>query len=617
MSNNLGKQMVTLTGPVAFFVPFDAASLSRADDEKRIVRGVCYGKAKVNSDKWDLPLDTLQRSAPAYMEFPAIREMHQPLAAGSALGVVFEDGVCRIEAYISDDVAWKKVKDGTYKGFSVNGQPKLVRGARIESFDWWETSLVDRPADPTAKIELWRAEGLPQQNTPIEVEVEEASEEGTGESLESAEGAVDGEVAEQPAATDAVPDAAGAADSSTPTEAAASEGVTEKAAQAEEAADAEGVQRVQTSATVPVRENLEGDRKDENAILARIEEMRQKADDPATPEEEVKRLRKAIASAEKGLGRLAGLLARSSVVVEVFAADTFADRAEDLSIDAGDELLKRALRALFYCLTANRNADVWHQNVDEFTAFLHSFIDLNAEAINAANNGGIAPGDPLDMDLDECCVRVQMVATGQPAAAETPASGDTQAPAPDEQTNLILQRLNSLESGYRQLTEVNGELLSRVQAAEGARDAAVEEQTRLNGELAIVREDQEAAQRDLGVARSSLSTAEESVSRLEGDVQRLTDENTQLRDMPVGDRPVLMPAMVPGTVARKFAANEMLEEEEEPVVSRVARLLTEKQQLATKAAAEHTEQARQPMRIRMFEIDQELTGLNRLAALQS
>jgi hypothetical protein len=50
--------------------------------------------------------------------------------------------------------------EGVYRGFSIGGQPELVRGSDIIKFRWLETSLVDRPADPDALFTVVRAEGV-------------------------------------------------------------------------------------------------------------------------------------------------------------------------------------------------------------------------------------------------------------------------------------------------------------------------------------------------------------------------------------------------------------------------------------------------------------------------
>lgn len=98
-----------------------------------------------------------------YLEWAAIREMHQPVAAGKALDVLVRDDVVYLVARIVDDNAWQKVKEGVYKGLSIGGRvidakletlPDGRRVRRITRLQLTEISLVDRPANPEAAILL-------------------------------------------------------------------------------------------------------------------------------------------------------------------------------------------------------------------------------------------------------------------------------------------------------------------------------------------------------------------------------------------------------------------------------------------------------------------------------
>lgn len=139
--------------PFRVFVP-----ITRIDDSERVVEGYCYCNEEVG-DGVRLTRSAMERAAKGYMEFPAVREMHQPLAAGRAQAVEFDRKGAYIRAKIVDDQAWRKVKDRVYRGFSVGIRARVMRGNRIESCDWIENSLVDRPADPDAVFTLARAEG--------------------------------------------------------------------------------------------------------------------------------------------------------------------------------------------------------------------------------------------------------------------------------------------------------------------------------------------------------------------------------------------------------------------------------------------------------------------------
>jgi hypothetical protein len=109
------------------------------------------------------------------MAFGAIREMHQPRAAGAALSAeVDDDGATRLCAHVVDPVAVQKVKAGIYKGLSIGGKvlardaddPSVITSIRLD-----EISLVDRPCNPEAVIDLWKSQGVPPPAIPTNAEV--------------------------------------------------------------------------------------------------------------------------------------------------------------------------------------------------------------------------------------------------------------------------------------------------------------------------------------------------------------------------------------------------------------------------------------------------------------
>src|ERR1700741_4561581 len=105
--------------------------------------------------------DAIRAAIPDYMRFPALREMHQLSAAGTTLEAeVCEDGTTRIVAHVVDPVAVAKVRNNVYRGFSMGGRvtqrdpgnPKIIPGLLLN-----EISLVDRPANPEAIYDCWKA----------------------------------------------------------------------------------------------------------------------------------------------------------------------------------------------------------------------------------------------------------------------------------------------------------------------------------------------------------------------------------------------------------------------------------------------------------------------------
>jgi phage head maturation protease len=108
--------------------------------------------------------EAMKAALPDYARYPALREMHRPSAAGRTLeATVDEDGATRIVAHVVDPVAIAKVKSRTYSGFSIGGKV-LARDAGdasvITKIKLSEISLVDRPANPEAVIDLWKADDL-------------------------------------------------------------------------------------------------------------------------------------------------------------------------------------------------------------------------------------------------------------------------------------------------------------------------------------------------------------------------------------------------------------------------------------------------------------------------
>jgi hypothetical protein len=130
------------------------------DDGTLLVSGIASTPTK-DSQGDILPAETMKAAIPDYMRFGAVREMHQPIAAGTAMSlVVDEEGITRMEALVVDPVTIKKVQTGVLKGFSIGGGiPKDGgRDAKnkriIRKLHLTEISLVDRPANPEAVITL-------------------------------------------------------------------------------------------------------------------------------------------------------------------------------------------------------------------------------------------------------------------------------------------------------------------------------------------------------------------------------------------------------------------------------------------------------------------------------
>lgn len=147
------------------------APISKADEGERLVYGVA--STSIVDDQpgvWegrrydgDLVEPAAMREALASY-WGNLRAMHEG-AAGRALDVtVADDGNTYLVAKVTDDDAWRSVRERVYQGFSIGGRVlkahlervggRLVR--RITKLLLTEISLVDRPANPQAAILVYK-----------------------------------------------------------------------------------------------------------------------------------------------------------------------------------------------------------------------------------------------------------------------------------------------------------------------------------------------------------------------------------------------------------------------------------------------------------------------------
>ena len=154
--------------------------ISMVKNEERVVVGVATAD---NVDKSG-DVVSFEASATAFKNWQGnIREMHQPLAVGKAVGhrpvEINENGTIykgvEVSAYISKGAedTWQKVLDGTLGAFSIGGrilerkddETRKFRGQPVSvvtKYELGELSLVDNPANPVANITLIKSddEGL-------------------------------------------------------------------------------------------------------------------------------------------------------------------------------------------------------------------------------------------------------------------------------------------------------------------------------------------------------------------------------------------------------------------------------------------------------------------------
>lgn len=135
--------------------------IRRVDEVQRMVWGYASTPNKAADGK-TITLDAMRAAFDDYMAFANIREMHQLSAVGRAEeGESFvDDGGIYIGAKVVDDTAWNKVTEKVYRGFSIAAKitardpndKNSITGIKIN-----EISLVDRPGDPGATFEVFRA----------------------------------------------------------------------------------------------------------------------------------------------------------------------------------------------------------------------------------------------------------------------------------------------------------------------------------------------------------------------------------------------------------------------------------------------------------------------------
>lgn len=131
--------------------------ISRIDDEQQIVEGYAYVNETVPGEKGiRLKRAAMEAATADYVANGTSREMHQPIAAGKPLDVTWDDKGAYLRVHVVDDQAWKKVKTGVYRGFSIGVNPKVMRGKDVESCEWWDASLIDRGKDRDALFTVWR-----------------------------------------------------------------------------------------------------------------------------------------------------------------------------------------------------------------------------------------------------------------------------------------------------------------------------------------------------------------------------------------------------------------------------------------------------------------------------
>jgi phage head maturation protease len=137
------------------------APLAKVEAAQHMVWG--YASTAAEDDQGEtITRDALAAALDDYMRFANIREMHQLSAVGVAEEAGVDDKGLYVGARIIDPRAWEKVTGGVYKGYSIGGrvtQRDPADRSVITGLKLTEISLVDRPANPEAVFDCWKAEG--------------------------------------------------------------------------------------------------------------------------------------------------------------------------------------------------------------------------------------------------------------------------------------------------------------------------------------------------------------------------------------------------------------------------------------------------------------------------
>ena len=155
--------------------------LVKIDPEKREVWGIA-STSKLDSQGEVVEWEATKKAIEEYSQWRNLREMHQPKAVGTVpvLKLNESNQQLMICGKVVDDDAWKKVKEGVYKGFSLGGQAttkvkefEAAEGkviSKVKAYNLNEISLVDRPANPECVFTVIKRDSRPKDHLAREVQ---------------------------------------------------------------------------------------------------------------------------------------------------------------------------------------------------------------------------------------------------------------------------------------------------------------------------------------------------------------------------------------------------------------------------------------------------------------
>jgi len=155
--------------------------LVKIDPDQKMVYG--YASTEKRDSQGEIvKLDAIKSAYPDWFKFGNIREMHTNWAVGVAKSAEMDENGLYISAKIVDKDAWEKCKEGVYKGLSIGGsvtERDEDDSTIIKGIELTEISLVDRPANPEAILDVVKANSKPQDDEDAEDEADGGDDEET------------------------------------------------------------------------------------------------------------------------------------------------------------------------------------------------------------------------------------------------------------------------------------------------------------------------------------------------------------------------------------------------------------------------------------------------------
>ena len=90
------------------------------DDETLTVSGIASTES-VDAAGEIVKAAAIEAALPSFRRFPALREMHQSIAAGKVTDIRVEKGQTLIEAVVVDKSSIAKIRHGVLRAFSIGG----------------------------------------------------------------------------------------------------------------------------------------------------------------------------------------------------------------------------------------------------------------------------------------------------------------------------------------------------------------------------------------------------------------------------------------------------------------------------------------------------------------